>query len=83
MKKNEGRVFAKTGQRIAGGKGKAQLARNRCAESFGELQVALDGMSATIDVRDLVVKKARAFARVAHAKNFARATAAGDECAAQ
>src|SRR4030095_12463803 len=83
MKKNKGRVVIETRERIP----RRNRATKRFAESragaFSQFDITLDCMCAAIDFGDAIVKKERAFARIAHSVNLLRTADLRDKRTAQ
>ena len=74
MQDDERFAVVKALERVAGGQWKTKRALHFDAEVFDQSEITFDRVRTTIDGRDMVVKTARAFARIVHAVKLARMT---------
>jgi len=82
MEENERFVFIEARDRVAGRERETQRAADWHAEGFNERKVALDSVGVAIDLRGMLVKKARPLPRVAHSVELPRMTHLADKRAA-
>src|SRR5437870_7521782 len=83
MQQNEWRIFIESREHIAGGKRATKRRADGGAGVFRQFEITLDRVVAAIDLRNAIVKPARAFARIAHSIDFLRAANFPDQRAAQ
>ena len=74
MEQDKRLVFVKTLDAISGGERETKWALNANTEVLDEREISLDGVRIAIDGGDVLIKKPRSFARVAHAIKFSRMT---------
>src|SRR6266404_2035944 len=83
MQQNKRRVFIEAREHIPGGKRTTKRRTDGRTGALRQFKITLDRVVVAIDLRDAIVKPARAFARIAHSINFLRATDFPDQRAAQ
>src|SRR4051794_21094015 len=83
MQEDERRILIEPRQRIAARNRRTQRVPDFRPRAFSQFEVALDGVLAPIYFCSLMIKPARAFARIAHSEDLLCAADLGDERAAE